>query len=254
MIETFKVPLFEQERKIRVYLPNNYKETNKHYPVLFMHDGQNVFDNTEAIGGVSLDLHKYLDKNKVDIIVVAIDQNTIGEERINEYCPWENGEFSTKLLGYVSATGGKGKEYVDFIVHELKPLIDSKYRTKEAQTFMAGISLGGLISTYAACSYPNVFKRIAVISSAYYRNQEKMEELLKDSDVSTLERFYLDCGTMEAGENDEISDLFLLSNQLIYEIVKNKAIKTKFEIIEEANHNYNAFKERISKFIIFLTS
>lgn len=254
MIETFKVPLFEQARKIRVYLPSDYNKTIKYYPVLYMHDGQNVFDNKEAIGGVSLELHKYLDQNKIDIIVVAIDQNTIGDERINEYCPWKNGEFSKKLLGFISTTGGKGKDYVNFIVDKLKPLIDLKYRTKATQTFMAGISLGGLISTYAACCYPNIFKRVASISSAYYRNQEEIEELLEIGDLSNLERFYLDCGTMEAGENNEISDLFLLSNKVIYEIVKNKVTKTKFEIIEEANHNYNTFKERIPKFITFLTS
>lgn len=144
MLKIFNILLFDQERKIRVYLPNNYNEGSMRYPVLYMHDGQNVFDSDEAIGDVSLDLHKYLDQNKLDIIVIAIDQNTTGDEQINEYCPWTNGEFSKKLQGVISSTGGKGKEYVDFIVNDLKPLIDNKYRTATNQTYMAGVSLGVL--------------------------------------------------------------------------------------------------------------
>ena len=73
MIESFSVSLFGEERKIRVYLPSNRKD--KKYPVLYMHDGQNVFGNEEAFGGVGLELHDYLEKNDVDLIMVAIDQD-----------------------------------------------------------------------------------------------------------------------------------------------------------------------------------
>jgi predicted alpha/beta superfamily hydrolase len=73
MLKTFKVPLLNEERTIRIYLPTTYDETNTRYPVLYMHDGQNVFDSTEAIGGVSLELHNYLDEQEVALIVVAID-------------------------------------------------------------------------------------------------------------------------------------------------------------------------------------
>ncbi len=254
MIESFNISLFDKERKIRVYLPHDYAATDKKYPVLYMHDGQNVFDDSEAIGGVSLDLHKHLDQNKVDLIVVAIDQNTEGEERINEYCPWKHGEFSKKVLGFLSPAGGKGKDYVDFIFHDLKPLIDSKYRTEEKQTFMAGISLGALITTYAACAYPNIFKRVAAISSGYYRNQEEIEAFVKTSDLSSLERFYLDCGLIEAGENDIVSEWALQSNQAIYDIVKEKTSNIRFDIIEDGRHNYQNFKKRVPAFISHLLS
>ncbi|HWI48605.1 MAG TPA: alpha/beta hydrolase-fold protein [Rummeliibacillus sp.] len=254
MIESFALSIFDYQRKIQVYLPNNYREVNKIYPVLYMHDGQNVFENEDAIGGIALELNQYLEQNKLDIIVVAIDQNTYGDERINEYCPWTNGAFSEKLIGKKSSLGGKGKEYVDFIVNELKPLIDRNYRTEENQTYMAGISLGALISTYAACCYPHVFKRVAAISAAYYRNQEEIETLLKTSNLSQLERFYLDCGTMESGENDTMSELFLLSNKTIYEILSDKDVILQFNIIENAEHHYKAFKERVPNFISYLTA
>ncbi|MBW9235298.1 hypothetical protein JQK62_24465, partial [Leptospira santarosai] len=117
----------------------------------------------------SLNLKNYLDERKLEIIVVGIDTNIVGDERKNEYCPWVDGEYSKNLSGQVSTTGGKGAAYVDFIVHELKPYIDRTYRTLEHSTSIAGISLGGLISTYAAARYPQVFTKVASISSAFWR-------------------------------------------------------------------------------------
>lgn len=246
MIESFAVSLFGEERNIRVYVPS--KNTGSMYPVLYMHDGQNVFGNEEAIGGVALELHDYLEKNDVELIVVAIDQNS--PERINEYCPWKNGEYTAKLLGKPSSEGGKGKEYVEFIVNELKPLIDSKYHTDPAETYMAGISLGALVTVYAACTYPRIFKRIAGLSSGFYRNQEKMEQLLKTADLSQLEKVYLDCGTKEGGE--KLAGPFLETNLAIFGLIRQKGIEAELKVIEGAEHNYQAFKKRFPEIITYL--
>lgn len=254
MIDIFNTKLFGQERKIRVYIPSNFTETIKSYPVLYMHDGQNVFGTEESISGVSLGLHTFLEENNVDLLVVAIDNNPAGEERINEYCPWKNGEFSQRLLSEPTSAGGKGKQYIEFIVNELKPLIDNRYPTIETETYMAGISLGALITVYAGCTYPAIFKRIAGISSAFYRNQEEIEMLLKKTDFSQLEKVYLDCGTKEAGEHYEISELFLQSNQRIFEIVKQREVKAEIKVVEGAQHNYETFKKRFPQALPFLLS
>ena len=252
VLEIFHIYIttFKQERLIRVYLPRNYNKENQSYPVLYMHDGQNVFQDDVAIGGKSLELENYLDENGLEVIVVGIDQNS--EERINEYCPWINGEYSKKILGQASSAGGKGIQYVDFIVNELKPIIDNKYRTLKDRTAMAGISLGGLISTYAMCRYPQVFKSIAVLSSAFYRNQEEIEKLIQDTDLSLIERVYLDCGTNEAGYDDVINKEFSASDRAIYELLKEKIPNAKFEIINDAEHNYLFFRERVHKLFSFL--
>jgi predicted alpha/beta superfamily hydrolase len=245
----------KQERMIRVYLPKNYNNENKSYPVLYMHDGQNVFEDADSIRGVSLGLNGYLDDSGLEIIVVGIDLNPEGEERVNEYCPWVNGELSKKVLGYASPTGGRGEEYLNFILNELKPLINKKYRTLEDQTSMAGISLGGLISTYAACRYPHIFKRVAVLSPGYYRNQEEIEKLIRNSDLSTIERFYIDCGTNEAGgEDDELSKLFFDRNSGVFEILSSKIPNTKFQMIEDGEHNYTHFRKRIPEVLSYLFS
>lgn len=249
MLEVLTVSIFNGVRKVRIYLPEGYGTSNKRYPVLYMHDGQNVFGAEEAIGGVSLELHKYLDQTNSELIVAAIDQNTQGEERLNEYCPWKNGDFSEQVLGYKSSLGGKGREYADFIVNELKPLIDDKYRTMAAKNYMAGISLGGLNSVYAGCQYPDTFRKIAGVSSAFYPNQEEIEKLAAITPPSG--KIYLDCGTAEAGENRKMSELFLASNNAVYERLKSSGCEVEFRIIEGAGHNYTGFKDRIGAVMEF---
>ncbi|WP_214484737.1 alpha/beta hydrolase-fold protein [Bacillus sp. SM2101] len=245
MIEIFSVyiPAFEEERKIRIYLPNDYNLVERRYPVIYMHDGQNVFRDNDAIGGVSLELETYLNEKKLNVIVVGIDQNK--EERKNEYCPWVNGEYSKKLRGEIEPFGGKGKQYINFIINELKPLIDDKYRTLIDHSSMAGISLGGLITTYACCRYPKVFKNIVIMSSAFYANQENIEELLRNTDLSEINSFYLDCGTNEAGEGTIISKEFVNSNKSVYDILKEKIPTINFNIIDGGEHNYLHFRNRI---------
>ncbi|WP_197206661.1 alpha/beta hydrolase-fold protein [Cytobacillus firmus] len=114
-------------------------------------------------------------------------------------------------------------------MNELKPLIDRKYKTMTGENYMAGISLGGLLSVYAGCKYPDVFKRIAGMSSAFYRNQEEIEKLAGSTPSS--EKIYLDCGTAEAGENSKISELFLESNKAVYEKLKSSGSEVELRII-----------------------
>lgn len=254
MVEKFLVPMsaFHRDRMIRVFLPEDYQQTDVRYPVLYMHDGQNVFDDEEAYGGISLGLEEYLNRTGSQVIVVAIDRHADDEERKHELCPWVTGEYAVKILGEPSTAGGKGEAYADFVVQELKPLIDSKYRTLEQETYMAGVSLGGLIATYAACRYPGVIKRVAGISSGFYRNQEKIEDLLEASDLSHVERFYLDVGTKEAGEEEEVNAEVIASIRSVYDIVQGKVENTEFEIAENGRHQYRYFRDRVPGIFSFL--
>lgn len=239
------------ERLIRVYTPTAYLHQDKSYPVLYMHDGQNVFNDQEAIGDLSLNLEKYLDENELEIIVVAIDQNS--PERKDEYCPWPNNEYSRKLLADESLSfGGKGDTYSNFVVEELKPLIERKYRTQKNQAAMAGISMGGQIALYTACKYPHVFKDLIILSSAFYANQEEMENLLESADLTGISSFYMDCGTDEAGKGTFISREFLASNNSIYEIVKQKIPSAKFKALEGNEHHYRFFQNRVPALFSFL--
>lgn len=102
------------------------------------------------------------------------------------------------------------------------------------------------------CRYPQVFKNIAVISSAFYRNQEEIEKLIKQADLSFVKKIYLDSRDKESGNEEIINQAFLASNKTIYDILKEKVTSTEFEVIPNAEHNYTFFRERVPKIFSFL--
>lgn len=157
---SFYIPQLDRYRRIWIYLPENYQASKKMYPVLYMQDGQNVFDDaTSGFGewGVDEALDSLGAKHK-EIIVVAIDNG--GDKRLNEYSPYDMEKYGK----------GEGDQYVDFLVQTLKPFIDKHYRTKkdERNTFVAGSSMGGLISFYAILKYPEVFGGAGIFSPAFW--------------------------------------------------------------------------------------
>ncbi|MGB7998922.1 MAG: alpha/beta hydrolase-fold protein [Anaerobacillus sp.] len=242
------IPVFNEERTIRIYLPDTYGQTSEPYPVLYMHDGQNVFEDKDAVGGRSLRLKAYLDQNKIQLIVVAIDS---GAKRMEEYLLWQPGELSEELSGKSDSKKAKGREYIDFIVKDLKPVIDAAYRTRKASNYMAGISLGGLLTAYALCRYPIVFSRGACISSAFFRNQEELERYIFGSDLSHLDRLYLDSGDRESGD-ERIDRAFLKSNERIYRMLEGRLHRVQFHKITNGNHNYESFRSRVNQIMTFL--
>ncbi|MGN6249399.1 MAG: alpha/beta hydrolase-fold protein, partial [Ginsengibacter sp.] len=135
----FYIPQLKRTRRIWIYLPPEYKNSAKRYGVLYMHDGQNLFDAATSYSG-EWGVDEYLDsianKNEKEVIVVGIDNGL--SKRMSEYNPWEFENFGK----------GEGDQYVDFLVKNLKPFIDEHYRTlkNKANTFIAGSSMGGLIS------------------------------------------------------------------------------------------------------------
>ena len=157
----FAIPQLDRKRRIWIYLPGSYASSSKTYPVIYMHDGQNLFnEQTAPFGewGVDECLDTLQQKIGKEAIVVGIDNG--GDKRMTEYNPFDNTQYGK----------GEGKEYVDFIIKNLKPFIDSKYRTKKSApyTFIAGSSMGGLISLYAVMRYPQVFGGAGIFSPAFW--------------------------------------------------------------------------------------
>ena len=161
---SFYMPQFDRCRRIWVYLPPDYETSGKSYPVLYMHDGQNVFDaSTSFISEWEVDetLNRLHTQGDEGVIVVGIDNGQ--QFRTQEYIPWKEGLFS-----------GRGDEYMEFIVETLKPAIDEAYRTKpdRANTALMGSSFGGVISTFGGIEYQNVFSRVGAFSTSYWVSEE----------------------------------------------------------------------------------
>jgi metallo-beta-lactamase class B len=194
--EAFQIPELARTRRVWLYLPPGYASDSARYPVLYMHDGQNVFDNaTSFVGEWGVDetldsLHALGDKGA---IVVAVDHG--GSKRFDEYSPWKNAKYG----------GGEGDEYVDFLVKTLKPYIDSRYRTlsDRRNTGIAGSSMGGLISLYAAIRYPDVFGRAGVFSPAFWVAPEAYAQVRDAGALKNDLRLYFVSGGQEAATGEE---------------------------------------------------
>ena len=158
----FVIPGLDRQRTVRIYLPPAYERSTQRYPVLYMHDGQNLFDEATAyIGrewGVDETLNALAKSRSLRLIVVGIDNG--GADRIHELNAWDNPEYGK----------GEGEQYMAFVVRLLKPWVDQHYRTLPSRrhTAIMGSSMGGLISSYAIGHYPEVFGSAGVFSPAYW--------------------------------------------------------------------------------------
>ena len=159
------IPELNRERTIRIYVPPGYARSDRRYPVLYMHDGQNLFDDTTAYAGewgVDETLDRLALSQALELIVVGIDNG--GNRRMTELNAWDNSRFGK----------GEGKAYMDFIVNVVKPMVDANYRTlpDRKNTGVMGSSMGGLISHYAILQYPHVFGKAGIISPSYWVGPE----------------------------------------------------------------------------------
>ena len=159
--EQLEIPGLDRKRQVRLYLPPGYATSAKRYPVLYMHDAQNLFDDATAYAGewkVDETLDALSKEGKLELIVVGIDNG--GDKRMTELNAWDNPRFGQ----------AEGRQYTDFVVKTLKPLIDAQYRTLPGRrdTAIMGSSMGGLASHYAIAQYPQVFGKAGVFSPAYW--------------------------------------------------------------------------------------
>ncbi len=154
----FPMRRLDRHRRIWVYLPEEYgRDPRRRWPVLYMQDGQNLFDQSRSFAG-EWGVDEYFDSSTfAQCIVVGIEH--AGSKRLNEYNPYDHEKFGE----------GEGDRYARFIVKELKPFIDRKYRTyrNRKHRFIAGSSMGGLISLYATLKYPSAFGGAMVFSPAF---------------------------------------------------------------------------------------
>ncbi|MDO9276898.1 MAG: alpha/beta hydrolase-fold protein [Lutibacter sp.] len=211
--------------KVWIYLPPNYDKTSKKYPVIYMHDAQNLFDAATSYAGeweVDETLNKLYEQTGNGFIVVGIENG--GEERINEYTPWKNEKYG----------GGKGAIYVDFIVNTLKPYIDENYRTKSKQkhTGLIGSSLGGLISYYGGLQHPKTFGKIGALSTSFWYS-EKVIDFTQEKGNSKKVKLFLLVGGKEGDDTDK--DTQKMEKLLLKTGFKPKNLKTK--INPEGQHN-----------------
>jgi pullulanase len=245
-VTTFTLPAFPG-RTIRVYLPPGYDASSQRYPVLYMHDGQNLFDVRTSFAGewqVDETCEQLIGSGQIGpLIVIGIDN---GPARITEYTPWYDPSYSD---------GGGAEAYLQTIITVIKPEVDLRYRTLTGPnyTWMAGSSLGGLVSLYAGLAHSDVFGSVAALSPSYWWANRQMATWAAARPRASLRRVYQDMGTNEGGGSSTayIEDLRVVRDVLV---AKGFALGVDLVSVEAAGgqHNETYWAQRFPDVLRFL--
>ena len=240
LAQPFQLAGLNRSRQVRLYLPPGYATSDKHYPVLYMHDGQNVFDAATAYAGewgVDETLNQLSAEGWLDLIVVAVDNGA--EHRMSEYSGWDHPQY-----GF-----GEGEQYIRFLTSSVKPYIDRHYRTLPGAEYtgIMGSSMGGLISHYALFNQPGVFSKAGIFSPSYWY----ADAVFSQTDISVLpadSRISLLVGDKEG--RDMVSNMQKMASLLRQQglTAGNLSVKT----VAGAEHNEAFWRSEFSDAVLFL--
>lgn len=193
MVETFTAHItpFGLDRNTFVYLPDGWQTSGKRYPVVYMFDGHNLFFDSTANYGTCWGLKEYMDAHG-EAIIVAPECNHEGNARLEEYSPYD-------FTWQENAIHGRGKAYLDWMVNELKPLIDAKYPTlpDRGNTAIGGSSMGGLMSLYGVTAHNATFSRAACLSPSVRFSFTEVKADIKKAKLAPGTRVYISWGERE---------------------------------------------------------
>jgi predicted alpha/beta superfamily hydrolase len=246
MHEGFRSKFLSKDRDIIVYLPPGYETSLRRYPVLYLQDGQNLFDGaTSFIPGMEWRVDEtaqaLIDRGEIEPLIIVGIYNT-GEQRVFEY---------TQTRDVRHKVGGKARRYGRMLVEELKPFIDSEYRTLggPADTGLGGSSLGGLVTLFLGLRYPKVFGKLAVISPSVWWDRRVIVKNVQQLRKKPSLKIWLDMGTKEGVFATR--DAAILRDALV---AKGWALGADLSYFEAqgAEHNEKAWSERVEMILKFL--
>lgn len=235
----------QENRRIHLYLPDDYYQSTERYPVLYMFDGHNLFFDSDATYGKSLGLKSFLDGWWKKLIVVGIECSSDDLQRVHEYCPYS---IHSGIYGKVE---GRGDTTVSWMVKELKPYIDKTYRTytfREA-TAIAGYSMGGMMSLYTVLRYNESFSKAAVISPSIVPAMDSFRQEVKGK-LSSDTRIFFSWGTGEYAQdyNDLVASCIL---ELEKEVQKQN-VKTYLFCQPGGQHNEASWEHQVPTWMQFM--
>ena len=240
-----------KNRMLHIHLPEDYFDSTHFYPVMYFFDGHNLFSDADATYGKSWGLKEFLEQWGKQMIIVGIECGHEGYERLSEYLPYP-------ATGWFGEFVPCGEMTMDWIVNEVKPLIDREYRTIPFRecTAIGGSSMGGIMSLYAAVHYNRWFSKAACVSSAIGPCMEPLFEDLKASDISPDTRVYLSWGTREAGKSrhdrgDRSSDTYR-NNKAVADFLKGQKCAVMMDCQIGGGHCEADWEKLVPHFMDFL--
>ncbi len=252
MFLTISIPFekFQREKKVVIYLPEDYYKTKKRYPVLYINDGQNAFFDHQSFMGTSWGFDQYVKEHHLDIIMVAIPCVFDDAIRMDEYGPWLLDDYYSQLFTKDRLVGGQGDDYLHFVIDNVKVLIDHRFRTLPSFSAMVGSSMGGVISAYAFLAYPQVFKRVAALSTAFFLYEKQFLDLI--AHYQGEGKLYFDLGDDEGHGNAQESEAYISSNTHIQSALEEKGIAYEYHFFAHTTHNEAAWRKRLPLFMPML--
>ena len=239
-----KIPTLsgDLERRAYIYLPASYnQDRDRRYPVMYMFDGHNVFFDADATYGKSWGMNKFMQENKKQLIIVAVECNHEGNGRLIEYSPFDS---ETATLGKIK---GRGRVYMNWLTKTLKPYIDSKYRTlpDRLNTIICGSSMGGLMALYGATAYNHVFQRAACLSPSLWINSGKVLEMIAKANIRRDTCIYMDYGSEEMFNHAANAEALISSSHLLL----SKQVNLAFRIVPGGTHSEASWERQIPIFM-----
>ena len=247
----FPSKVLGNRRDVLVYLPPGYRRfSTTDYPVLYLHDGQNVFDAATAFAGVEWGVdetaERLIQKKLIEPLIIVAVANT-GEERIHEYAP-TRGVIDARAKRK-KRSRGLARLYGHFLMNELKPFIDRKYRTKREAPFtgLGGSSLGGLATLAIGILYPQAFSRLIVMSPSIWWDDFAIYRLVDSIEQKPPLKIWLDTGTAEPGweQGRELRNRLIGKNWKLLDDLQYLEVKG-------ADHSEAAWARRVEPALRFL--
>ena len=232
-------------RRAYIYVPDFWAEDRRRrFPVLYMFDGHNVFFDEDATYGKSWGMLEYLEKTKTPLIVAAVECSHLPEEgeacsRLSEYSPFD---VDDEYWGHIK---GRGKITMDWLTREFKPFVDENYPTipDSRHTFIAGSSMGGLMTVYALMEYNDIFSRGAALSPWFELSPDDVIKMIKDAKLKRTD-LYMDFGKREL-RNYNIKENFLKVSEALY----RKGVMLTCRIVPQGEHNEASWEKQIPVFM-----
>ena len=232
----------DKKRMAYIYIPESYDEDPEcRYPVMYMFDGHNVFFDKDATYGKSWGMAKYMDESRKDLIIVGVECNHEGNGRLQEYSPIN---FENATLGKIKA---KGSLYMNWLVNDLKPYIDKKYRTlpDRKNTIICGSSMGGLMALYGASVYNHIFQRAACLSPSLWVSSGKILEMVARAHIRRDTCIYMDYGSEEMFNHAANAEALISTSHLLL----TKRVNLAFRIVPGGTHCEASWEKQIPIFM-----
>lgn len=236
-----------QTRRAYLYLPESYEyDREKRYPVLYMFDGHNVFFDSHATFGKCWGMKEYMDYTNTQMIIAAVECNHSPDNgRLREYAPFD---FSDPKCGDIK---GQGKLTMDWLTGTFKKEIDEQYRTLPGRetTFLAGSSMGGMMSLYGVLDYNAYFSRAAALSPSIWLNPAKLTRMIHSAETAPDTMVYMDYGSREIHHHAIMEKQFRkVTSQLL-----EKGIWLESRIVPMGDHCEACWERQIPFFMNMLT-